>query len=411
MTKPARTCTAEESGAFVQLLDLPPLGAGPLDGLRFAVKDLIDVAGQPTGCGNPTWRDTHPVPPVNGVCVEQFLQAGARCVGKTITDELAFSLLGENFHYGTPCNTQAPDRVPGGSSSGSASAVACGLADIALGTDTGGSVRVPASNCGIWGLRPTHGVVSVAGVMPFAPTFDTVSLFAADEVTLTRAAAVLVNCEIAADAQPATVHVVREAFELADPDVRQALQPPLQHLRDRWGRRVREASLREIDGETGARGLEPWYETYRILQWAEIWSCLGPWIVAAKPAFGPAIAASFELARTLDRREIGAALRRREQLFRRLTAHLGPQDLLCIPTAPTPAPVKGSNLRREVSGMGYFPRTLALTSLAGIARLPQVTMPLGRVNQLPVGLSLLGRQGADGFLLGAVGQMASKVNS
>jgi amidase len=411
MTNPARTCTAEESGAFVRVLDLPPLGAGPLDGLRFAVKDLIDVAGHPTGCGNPTWRDTHPVPPVHAVCVEQLLQAGARCVGTTVTDELAFSLLGENYHYGTPRNAQAPDRVPGGSSSGSASAVSCGLAEIALGTDTGGSVRVPASNCGIWGLRPTHGVVSVAGVMPFAPTFDTVSLFAADGPTLTRAAAVLVNCEIPADEQPGTVHLLREAFELADPDVRAALQSPVQQLRERWGRRVRETSLQEIDGEAGASAMEPWYETYRILQWAEIWSCLGPWITATKPSFGPAIAASFELARTLDRREIGPAVRRREQLYRRMAAFLGPEDLLCIPTAPTPAPVKGSNLRREVSGMGYFPRALSLTSLAGIARLPQVTMPMGRVNHLPIGLSLLGRQGADGFLLGSVGQITESVRS
>src|SRR5262245_57237595 len=148
--------TVAQSNAFVATFDLPPTSSGPLDGLSFAVKDLIDIAGQKTGCGNPGWRDLHPAAVAHAPCVEQLLQAGGRCIGKTITDELAFSLLGENHFYGTPLNAQAPDRVPGGSSSGSASAVACGLVDFALGTDTGGSTRVPASNCGIWGFRPSH---------------------------------------------------------------------------------------------------------------------------------------------------------------------------------------------------------------------------------------------------------------
>jgi len=168
------TITISESNAFVTTFDLPPMSSGPLNGLRFAVKDTIDIAGFKTGCGNPRWRDSHPAAAVHAVCVEQLLLAGARCVGKTICDELAFSLLGENHFYGTPLNAHAPDRVPGGSSSGSASAVACGLVDFALGTDTGGSIRVPASNCGIWGFRPSHDFISVAGVNPLAPSFDTV---------------------------------------------------------------------------------------------------------------------------------------------------------------------------------------------------------------------------------------------
>ena len=170
--------SATESGAFVETFELDPIGSGPLNGLSFAVKDLIDIGGYKTGCGNPSWRDTHPVAAVNAVCVEQLLSAGARCVGKTVSDELAFSLLGENHFYGTPLNPKAPERIPGGSSSGSASAVACGLSDFALGTDTGGSIRVPSSNCGIWGLRPSHGFISLAGVNPLAPTFDTVGILA-----------------------------------------------------------------------------------------------------------------------------------------------------------------------------------------------------------------------------------------
>src|SRR6185503_20170173 len=186
-----QSISLEQSGAFIERFTLPPTKDGPLRGLRFAVKDLIDVTGHRTGCGNPTWLATHPPANVSAVCVEQLLAAGAQCEGKTITDELAFSLLGENHFYGTPLNPAAPDRVPGGSSNGSASAVACGIVDFALGTDTGGSVRVPASNCGIWGLRPSHGRVSVAGVIPFSPTLDTVGVFSRSAELLEQVAAVL----------------------------------------------------------------------------------------------------------------------------------------------------------------------------------------------------------------------------
>src|SRR2546423_6329977 len=211
-----------QSSAFLTTFELPPTGSGMLDGLCFAVKDVIDVAGWKTGCGNPTWRDSHPSAVANAVCVEQLLRAGARCVGKTISDELAFSLLGQNHFYGTPLNPQAPDRVPGGSSSGSASAVACGLVDFALGTDTGGSTRVPASNCGIWGFRPSHGFISLAGVNPLAPSFDTVGVLAHSADVLARTLRVLLAISVSAS-EPKTIHVIQEAFELAHPDVQQAL--------------------------------------------------------------------------------------------------------------------------------------------------------------------------------------------
>src|SRR6476620_10438368 len=191
MYAPMPLISAEQSGAFIEQFTLPPTKDGPLSGLTFAVKDLIDVAGHHTGCGNPAWRDMHPPASVSAVCVEQLLAAGARCEGKTITDELAFSLLGENHFYGTPLNPAAPDRVTGGSSNGSASAVACEIVDFALGTDTGGSVRIPASNCGIWGWRPSHGLISVAGVMPFSPTLDTVGVFTRSAELLQRVATVL----------------------------------------------------------------------------------------------------------------------------------------------------------------------------------------------------------------------------
>ena len=194
--------SAEQAEAFVERFELQPTGSGPLSGLSFGGKDIIDIAGHQTGCGNPTWRATHPTATSNAFCVDQLLNAGAACAGKTVMDELAFGMFGENFFYGAPLNPRAPDRVPGGSSSGSASAVACGLVDFAIGTDTAGSVRLPASNCGVFGLRPSHGFVSVAGVYPLAPTFDTVGVFARTAEILTRAAAALLQCDVPTAPQP-----------------------------------------------------------------------------------------------------------------------------------------------------------------------------------------------------------------
>jgi amidase len=399
------------SNAFVATFTVPPTGSGPLDGLTFAVKDVIDVAGWTTGCGNPTWRDTHPPAAVHAVCVEQLLGAGARCLGKTVSDELAFSLLGRNHFEGTPLNPRAPDRVPGGSSSGSASAVACGLVDVALGTDTGGSVRVPASNCGLFGFRPSHGRISVAGVNPLAPSFDTVGLFAPTADLLARVAQVLLAGDGAPPREPGAIHVIREAFALADPDVEQALRTSLEGLRQRFGDRVREIALAEVTGDGPLADFSAWCDTYGVLQWAEIRSCLGGWIDAVSPGLGPSTAASLALTRQLDRRRIGEAVERRERIRRRLGRFLGPHDLLCLPTTPALAPRLAEadparSLQGSGSGSTYYPRTLSLTSVAGLGRLPQVSLPMADVSGVPLGLSLLAAHGQDGFLLDAVRQLA-----
>ena len=393
--------TVAQSNAFVATVDLSPLGNGPLDGLSFAVKDTIDVAGFKTGCGNPTWRDSHPAAVVHAVCVEQLLHTGARCIGKTISDEMAFSLLGENYFYGTPLNARAPDRVPGGSSSGSASAVACGLVEFALGTDTGGSTRVPASNCGIWGFRPSHDFISVAGVNPLAPSFDTVGILARSADVLAKVGLALLAAPVS-QRKPAMIHVIGEAFALADADVQDALSTPLRRLREKFGDIVRESSLKQIVADEASRSFATWTEIFCMIQWAEIESCLGKWIASAKPEFGPEIAASFQLMDQLDRRRVGEAVERREECYRSLQEFLGPDDLLCIPTTPALAPRKGEPPRRSSSGSGYYPRTLSLTSIAGMGRLPQVSMPIAEANGVPIGLSFLARHGEDSFLLDVV---------
>lgn len=402
------TITVAQSNAFVTTFDLSPTGTGQLEGLRFAVKDVIDVAGWKTGCGNPTWRDSHLPAVVHALCVEQLLHAGGRCVGKTICDELAFSLLGENHFYGTPLNARAPDRVPGGSSSGSASAVACGLVDFALGTDTGGSTRVPASNCGILGFRPSHGFISVAGVNPLAPSFDTVGLLARDANVLARVAVVLLACAPLSASNPDKIHLVKDAFAIADAEVQTALSEPVRYLRDFFGERVQEVSLRDLTADEAGSNFATWTDTFCVIQWAEIKSCLGAWIAGAKPEFGPDIATSFELTNQLDRQRIAEASPRREEYFQSLRRFLGPNDLLCIPTTPALAPRKGNPPARSSIGTGYYPRTSALTSLAGIGRLPQVSFPVAHVSDVPIGLSLLARHGQDRFLLQVAKSLAQE---
>jgi amidase len=406
MTRTEDTRGIAESGAFVETFILEPRGSGILDGTDFAVKDLIDVEGRRTSCGNPTWRETHPLAAANAVCVDQLLFSGGRCKGKTVTDELAFALNGENAFFGTPLNPQAPDRVPGGSSSGSASAVACGIVDFALGTDTGGSVRVPAGNCGILGMRPTHGVISVAGVNPLAPSFDTVGVFARNCAVLSKAMSVLQGLEILPGPEPATIHVLEDTFAGSDPPVAAALEEPLELIRSIFPGKARQTCLTDLGEGASGGGLAVWYETYCHVQWAEIWSCLGSWVTDSNPEFGPRIRVSFDLVKNFDRRVLVEAIRRSEALFRLLKGFLAEHDLICMPTAPTPAPLKGSLGVNRTMG-DYYPRTLSFTAIAGIGRLPQVTLPLGSVGGVPIGLSLLAAQGQDAFLLAVADKVMS----
>src|SRR5881409_4155035 len=194
---------------------------GPLLGLTFAVKDIYDVAGHRTGFGSPDWLRTHGPATRTAPVVQRLLDAGAHLVGKTNTDELTWSLTGENAHYGAPVNVNAPGRITGGSSSGSAAAAAAGLVDFALGSDTGGSVRAPASFCGIYGLRPTHGRISLEGACPLASSFDTCGWFARDPVLLERIGRVLLGDT--SHERPGKLLIADDAFQIAGDVVTRAL--------------------------------------------------------------------------------------------------------------------------------------------------------------------------------------------
>lgn len=386
-------------GAFIPgpRLARPGAASGVLAGLAFAVKDVMDVAGTSTGNGHPDWLATHPPAARSAVAVERVLAAGASLAGKTIADELCYSLTGENVHYGTPLNPAAPDRVPGGSSSGSASATAGGAVDFALGTDCGGSVRVPSSYCGLFGMRPTHGRIPLDGVAPFAPSFDCVGWFARDAVLLERVGRVLL-----ADAMPASpitrLIAPREAFALLSPEAAEALAPALRLAQETI------APCEEIALATDA--LDAWSATFRTLQAAEIWTSVGPWIERVRPAFGPGVKERFDAARAVAPSAVEASAAHRTAIRARLGDLLQAGTAFLMPTVPRPAPLRGM----ATAEVEVTTRHLAMNLLciAGLGGLPQVSLPLAQVDGAPFGLSLVGPAGSDTALLRAASAMADR---
>jgi amidase len=390
---------ARATGAFCPHGDIAVSGAprGPLKGLAFAVKDIFDVAGHVTGGGNPDWLAKHGPAARHAASVQALLDAGADILGKTITDEFAFSLNGQNFHYGTPKNAVTPDRIPGGSSCGSASAVGHGIVDFALGSDTGGSVRIPAALNGIFGIRPTHGAVDISGVMPLAPSFDTVGWFTRDAGVLRRVGEVLLPPERAGIALARFVPVA-DAFALSDAPVAAKVRAAI----------ARASSVLPLSPEidlAGALGdLGEWLRRFRRLQMREIWAAQGAWIEANNPRFGPEIADRFAMTKAAAATPPGDDVEFRAKVAAHLDALLGLDGVLLIPTGATIAPP----LNMSAEQLAHFrDRTLSLTCIAGLARLPQVQIPAGLVDGAAVGLSLIGPRGSDRALLALAERVAT----
>lgn len=380
------TAAADSVGAFVpeDRVILEPSSSGPLDGLELAIKDVFDVAGHRTGFGQPDWRSSHPAATRTAPAVEAMLAAGARLVGRTISDELAFSLTGQNVHYGTPLNPRCPDRVPGGSSSGSASATAAGLCDLALGSDCAGSVRIPASYCGVYGMRPTHGRISLDGVCPFAPSFDTVGWLAREPDVLERAGRVLLADRRPARS-PARLLIARDAFDLAGQPVTDALAEAVGVLREALGG--------SVEVELSREGLDRWRECFRTIQGFEIWRSLGGWLEETKPELGPGIRERLEWASQVRAGDVERERRFRDGVVQQLDRLIGPDDVLCLPTAPGIAPAKDA--QAESVEVDFRNRAISLLCPAGLGGLPQLTMPLGVLDGCPLGLSVVGAREQD----------------
>ena len=382
----------ETIGAFVPgpRIRIEGRAGGPLAGLTFAAKDLFDVAGVPTGGGNHDWPTGRPVPAKHAWAVQTLLDAGATLIGKTITDEVSLGILGENAFDGTPVNVRAPGRVPGGSSSGSAAAVAAGLCDTALGTDTGGSVRVPASFCGLYGIRPTHGRLDVSGMLPQAPTSDTTGWFARDGETFARVSSALLGEAIPEKtaALPTKLIVAVDAFGFADAEVAAALQPMVKRLAALVG-----SSREEI---MAPQGLSVWARAQRSLQPVEAYATFKDWLDRGNPRFAFSVAKALVMGSMTPQADQTWAALMRQEVRGRMKYLLPAGTILCLPTTPFPAPLTGQPLSvldplRD--------RITCLCAQGGLAGHPQVNIPGATIDGLPIGLSIIGPRGSDATLV------------
>ena len=361
--------------------------SGPLAGLSAVVKDMYDIAGERTGCGSPEWLATHPPAARNCPPVQKILDAGATIIGKTVCDEYFYSVSGANAHYGTPVNARAPGRLPGGSSAGSAAACGAGLCDFALGSDTGGSVRVPASFNGIYGLRPTHERIEHSGVADMAPSFDVPGWFAATPGVFRKVGAVLLDSRRVA-AKIDRVVVLEDAFAQAEELVADLLRTLLEFMSDDLPGMAH--------GRIAPEGFDPWREAFRIVQAYETWQTFGGFITKHRPNIGPGVKERMQFASTVTRVQADAS----REVVNKARDHIRqvavPGTVLALPTAPSISP------KIEMSGAEleeFRTRVMRLTCTSGISGLPQMNIPGGTINGCPIGLSFIGWAGGDEALL------------
>ncbi|HSG94411.1 MAG TPA: amidase [Afifellaceae bacterium] len=362
--------------------------SGPLAGLRAAVKDIFDVAGYRTGCGSPFKRAESPVYSTSAPIVQRVLDAGAAFVGKTHTDELAFSLNGQNMHTGTPVNVRAPGRIPGGSSSGSAAATAAGLCDFAIGSDTGGSVRAPASYCGLFGIRPTHGRLPLDGTMPLAPSFDVPGYFADRGDVFARVAPVFLGMDKNWFSFRRLMRAT-DAFALLSGDgERQALAAAEAQVTNRLG----DAE----DTAVAPDGLEGWYWAFRQIQAYEAWQAHGEWIDSHDPIMTPGVRERFEYGKTVSSENLAMAKAARQLVRDRLEHLIGEDGILMLPSVPSIAPLCDIDTDEL---QAFRERALAILCISGLSGLPQICMPLATFDGCPLGISLIGPRGSDRALV------------
>ncbi len=368
---------------------------GSLSGLSFGVKDVFELENYTASAGNPDWLRTHQPATQTAPAIQRLLDAGAVLQGTTQTDELMYSLNGQNVHYGTPVNPSAPDRIPGGSSSGSAVAVAAGVRDFAIGTDTGGSVRIPASYCGIFGMRPTHGLIDITGVIPLAHGFDTIGWMANSAELLHKVGKVLIGSATDAATETASfeqVYMPEEAWAVAEAETVTLLQAAADRLLQQGDNR----SLQPQSIAIAPEGLAAWMTAFRTVQGIEIWEEHGQWVQEVQPVFAEDIDGRFRWASTLRRQDSSEAFALKQTVRERLQELLGQHGLLVLPTATGPAPhltIQGEANEQRRS------QTMQLSSIAGLSGLPQITIPAGIIEGAPVGISVIAGRGQDLRLL------------
>ncbi|MGO4328468.1 amidase [Cupriavidus sp. 2TAF22] len=368
--------------------DVPNAPSGPLHGLTFAAKDLFDVAGYPTGGGNPHVLALSGIKTGTAPAVQRLLDAGAAFVGKTHTDELAFSMNGKNAHYGSPVNGAAPGRITGGSSSGSASAVSNRLCDFALGSDTGGSVRAPASHCGLYGIRPTHGRISLERTLALAESLDTCGFFARDIGTFSRVADVLLGTDSRPLPSAPRLLLAEDLFRLPTAPALDALLPVVGRIEAALGKAAPVA--------VADRPIEDIWWAFRYVQGWEAWQADGELIEQYGLQLGPDVAGRFAFSKGVTAAQFEASSALRRAVTAHIGALLGDDGVLLMPSMPDIAPLSdadGDTLE------DYRNRSSQILCLAPLTGFPQMSLPLSGRAGAPLGLSLMGPAGSDRSLI------------
>ncbi len=367
---------------------VPHADSGPLAGKTLAVKDIYQVAGYPNGWGQPTRLAEAEPDTETMTAVQKMLDAGAKVTGKSQCEELCFSLTGINVHYGAPVNGAAPDRVCGGSSSGSVSLVSNDIVDIATGSDTGGSVRAPASYCGLIGQRTTHGRIPLDRTMPLAPSFDVFGWFTKDADTFAKVGDVVMEDD------PDTTRLRRL---IACPELDSLLLGDADYTAYAKGAEQTEKHFNdERDFEPLPFDIEEAYWSFRRCQSYEAWETLGPWIERAKPDLGPGIKDRFEYGASVSKDEFDASNAHRAIVRDAVEALLGKDGLLVLPTVPSCAPLKSED---HDTLQAFREQALMLLCVSGLSGLPQITLPLAQVHGAPLGVSLIGPRNSDKRLI------------
>ena len=358
---------------------------GLLSNLNFVLKDMCDVKNLKTSCGNPDFFKKCDFANDYAPFLKDLLNEGPVLKGITVCDEFFYSLIGENGHYGTPTNLNAPSCVPGGSSSGSAAALTTDLYDFSIGSDTGGSVRIPASFCGLIGMRPTHNRINTKGVYPMAPSFDTIGWFANNPEIFQKVGNVLLNNIERSNVDFKQYVVAEDLLELCDAEVQDNFNNYIN---------VNIPNINKTRLSTNTKAIIA--DNFRILQGAEVKENIIPWIEKNKPNISPEIRSRIDMASKITDIEVSRALIFRNNLIDEIKKSLPEGTIAVFPTSPFSAPKSG----QDDESLGSFrKRLMELTSIAGMTSRPQITIPRLKDKSGPVGISLLGWKYSDEILL------------
>ncbi|CAL5215352.1 unnamed protein product [Lathyrus oleraceus] len=420
LTRKLTQAVKEDFGAFLLKLKLlpppppaPPKAPHPLSSLNFAISDIFDIEGHVSTFGHPEWARTHEPASSTASAVSALVESGATCIGTTVVDELAYGISGENKHFGTPTNPAVPNRVPGGSSSGAAVAVAANFVDFSLGVDTSGGVRVPAGFCGILGFRPSHGAVSHVGIIPVSTSLDTVGWFAKDPDVLRRVGHILLQAPFVMQRNPRQIIIADDCFQHLNVPLDRTSQVVIKATEKLFGKQVlkhinfedyisskvsslKACSIQKSNGVLKSSSLKLLANVMQSLQRHEFEHTHSEWMSIVKPDLHPAVSAQLHEKFEVSELEIENSKSVRSELRVAVNSLLKDEGVLVIPTVADPPPKLGG---KEFLSHDYQSRALSLLSIASISGCCQVTVPLGFFDKNPVSVSLIARHGGDRFLL------------